>query len=400
MSKPCAPMTRMCAPMSRARRIRWAARRATGWIARSTASRRPRKSLRSAAPSAATPPMSRRKISRFDAPTPRRDLSGNCAPGVSTPDSSTCSPTISAATFDLILANAVLLHFDRAQLPRVLVKATALNPAGRLAFSLKGGDGEGWSSAKLGAPRYFCYWRAQRIAALLDAAGFARWSIVEAHMNRADADWIYVDATTARPNFLDATGPAWHLTLNFRSIPGPPHDQFRLDECDDRRRDQGGARVEARFRRGGEFAGFREGAGRFRHHRRQEIGKDPVRGTAEGPSRLRLHPRGRRRCRRLRQEPRLAHRPARRHHQFPARPADLRHFHRTGARGADRRRDGLQSRDRRHVHRGKGARRLLQQPPHARRRAPRHGGGPDRHRHPAARPTPRFTRSSRPNWGR
>ena len=102
------------------------------------------------------------------------------------------------ATFDLILANAVLLHFDRAQLPRVLVKArTALNPPGRLAFSLKGGDGEGWSSAKLGAPRYFCYWRAQRIAALLDAAGFARWSIVEAHMNRAHADWIYVVATTA-----------------------------------------------------------------------------------------------------------------------------------------------------------------------------------------------------------
>lgn len=102
------------------------------------------------------------------------------------------------ATCDLILANAVLLHFDRAQLPCVLAKArTALNPSGRLAFSLKGGDGEGWSSAKLGAPRYFCYWRAEQIAALLDAAGFARWSIVEAQTNRAHADWIYVVATTA-----------------------------------------------------------------------------------------------------------------------------------------------------------------------------------------------------------
>jgi 2-polyprenyl-3-methyl-5-hydroxy-6-metoxy-1,4-benzoquinol methylase len=100
--------------------------------------------------------------------------------------------------YDLILANAVLLHFDRAQMPRVLAKArAALNPDRRLAFSLKGGDGEGWSSAKLGAPRYFCYWRAEQIAPLLRDAGFAHWSIEEARMNRAHADWIYVVATTA-----------------------------------------------------------------------------------------------------------------------------------------------------------------------------------------------------------
>ncbi|MCW2314858.1 SAM-dependent methyltransferase [Rhodoblastus acidophilus] len=98
--------------------------------------------------------------------------------------------------YDLILANAVLLHFDRAQLPFVLEKArAALKPAGRLAFSLKAGDGEGWSSAKLGAPRYFCYWRAENLPALLRAAGFAGWSIVEAHTNRAHADWIFVVAT-------------------------------------------------------------------------------------------------------------------------------------------------------------------------------------------------------------
>jgi SAM-dependent methyltransferase len=97
--------------------------------------------------------------------------------------------------YDLILANAVLLHFDRDQTPGVLAKArAALNPGGRLAFSLKGGDGEGWSSAKLGAPRYFCYWRAEQLAPLLRAAGFAQWSIVEARMNRAHADWIYVVA--------------------------------------------------------------------------------------------------------------------------------------------------------------------------------------------------------------
>jgi SAM-dependent methyltransferase len=98
--------------------------------------------------------------------------------------------------YDLILANAVLLHFDREVLPGVLAKArAALNAGGRLAFSLKGGDGEGWSSAKIGAPRYFCYWRAEQLAPLLRAAGFAHWSIEQARMNRAHADWIYVVAT-------------------------------------------------------------------------------------------------------------------------------------------------------------------------------------------------------------
>lgn len=102
--------------------------------------------------------------------------------------------------YDLILANAVLLHFDRAQFARVLEKArAALTPGGRLAFSLKSGEGEGWSSAKLGAPRYFCYWRAEQLAPLLREAGFADWSIVEARMNRAHADWIYVVATAPQP---------------------------------------------------------------------------------------------------------------------------------------------------------------------------------------------------------
>jgi len=98
--------------------------------------------------------------------------------------------------YDLILANAVLLHFDREQFARVLEKArAALAPGGRLAFSVKGGDGEGWSSAKLGAPRYFCYWRAEQLAPLLRQAGFAAWSIEEAHTNRAHADWLFTIAT-------------------------------------------------------------------------------------------------------------------------------------------------------------------------------------------------------------
>jgi len=98
--------------------------------------------------------------------------------------------------YDLILANAVLLHFDRAQFAFALAKAqAALNPGGRLAFSLKGGAGEGWSSAKIGAPRYFCYWRAEQLPPLLRDAGFAGWALEAAQTNRAHADWLFTIAT-------------------------------------------------------------------------------------------------------------------------------------------------------------------------------------------------------------
>lgn len=77
-------------------------------------------------------------------------------------------------TWDLILANAVLLHFTRDQLAHVLVKIrAALTPAGRFAFSLKVGDGEGWSQEKLEAPRWFTYWRPHAITAAVTVAGFA-----------------------------------------------------------------------------------------------------------------------------------------------------------------------------------------------------------------------------------
>lgn len=97
--------------------------------------------------------------------------------------------------YDVILANAVLLHFDRDQFAFVLGKLhAALRPGGRLAFSLKRGDGEEWSSAKIGAPRYFCYWQPDDVAARLAEAGFARWSVTQASTTRTHADWLFVIA--------------------------------------------------------------------------------------------------------------------------------------------------------------------------------------------------------------
>jgi len=98
-------------------------------------------------------------------------------------------------SYDLIFANAVLLHFTRDEFALVLGKMRrALAPGGRFAFSLKRGEGESWSDAKLGAPRFFCYWEPEPLDSALGAAGFASWTIDEARTGRAHPDWLYVIA--------------------------------------------------------------------------------------------------------------------------------------------------------------------------------------------------------------
>jgi SAM-dependent methyltransferase len=61
--------------------------------------------------------------------------------------------------YDLILANAVLLHFPPDDFRLCLSKIrTALRKEGIFAFTVKQGAGSGWSSEKLGAPRFFQFW--------------------------------------------------------------------------------------------------------------------------------------------------------------------------------------------------------------------------------------------------
>jgi SAM-dependent methyltransferase len=98
-------------------------------------------------------------------------------------------------SYDLIFANAVLLHFTSDEFALVLGKLrNALAAGGRLAFSLKRGRGEEWSNAKIDAPRFFHYWEAENLPPFLRAAGFASWDIVAAHTARAHADWLFVTA--------------------------------------------------------------------------------------------------------------------------------------------------------------------------------------------------------------
>jgi len=75
--------------------------------------------------------------------------------------------------YDLVFANAVFLHFTRAELAGVLNKAyKALASNGILAFSVKMGEGEEWTSAKVGNPRYFCYWQLDALTQILEKSGF------------------------------------------------------------------------------------------------------------------------------------------------------------------------------------------------------------------------------------
>lgn len=109
-------------------------------------------------------------------------------------------------TYDLIFANAVLLHLTRQDFRTVLGKIyTALKNSGHTAFSLKQGHGEGWSNEKISAPRFFCYWQHKEIEALLAAQGFEDWLINEEDSGQNSPSWLRViayktlDGTKKRP---------------------------------------------------------------------------------------------------------------------------------------------------------------------------------------------------------
>lgn len=94
---------------------------------------------------------------------------------------------------DAIFANAVFLHFSRDELATVIGKAGfALHGKGKLIFTVKEGDGEGWSEEKLGAPRHFTYWREAQLVKVLEDAGFN--SIKVTRDESGPAQWLQVEA--------------------------------------------------------------------------------------------------------------------------------------------------------------------------------------------------------------
>lgn len=93
--------------------------------------------------------------------------------------------------YDAVLANAVLLHLDRSEAGRALAACrAATRDGGVLALTLKEGDGEAWSEAKLGRPRWFVYWREEPLRAALDAAG---WQVLALrHVEGRQEPWLHV----------------------------------------------------------------------------------------------------------------------------------------------------------------------------------------------------------------
>ena len=92
--------------------------------------------------------------------------------------------------WDGIYANAVFLHLDAGEIAGMLVRtAGAVVAGGVLGFTVKEGDGAGWSTAKLGLPRHFTYWRPASLRALVDASP---WDLLALdRVAGARDDWLY-----------------------------------------------------------------------------------------------------------------------------------------------------------------------------------------------------------------
>jgi SAM-dependent methyltransferase len=94
--------------------------------------------------------------------------------------------------YDMVFANAVLLHFSPEQFRQVLIKArNCLKPGGVLAFSVKKGNGDEWSSHNLGAPRYFHFWQQEALQSIVQDTGF---KVEEISERKSNFEWLQVIA--------------------------------------------------------------------------------------------------------------------------------------------------------------------------------------------------------------
>ncbi|GAA5209680.1 class I SAM-dependent methyltransferase [Microbacterium kyungheense] len=97
--------------------------------------------------------------------------------------------------YDAVFANAVLLHVPREDLAAVLATARrACRPGGVLVASVKKGEGEAWTRAKLDDPRHFTYWDETGLTSALRAAGWTPEQVTESTLPGAVERWITVIA--------------------------------------------------------------------------------------------------------------------------------------------------------------------------------------------------------------
>lgn len=95
--------------------------------------------------------------------------------------------------YDMVLADAVLLHFTPEESELVARKIyKALNSGGVFALRMKQGDGAVWTEEKLGEPRYFYYWKADELKNMLTACGFEWLSMTESFTGHNNASWMHI----------------------------------------------------------------------------------------------------------------------------------------------------------------------------------------------------------------
>jgi predicted TPR repeat methyltransferase len=98
--------------------------------------------------------------------------------------------------YDAVLADAVLLHLNRTEFENVVGRARrAVIDGGVLAFTVKEGDGDEWTNAKIGLPRHFTYWHEPAVRDVLQRSGWTVLSID--HVAGRTEPWLYVLARTA-----------------------------------------------------------------------------------------------------------------------------------------------------------------------------------------------------------
>ena len=92
--------------------------------------------------------------------------------------------------YNLIFANAVLLHFKASEVDKIVKDIKELLvPQGIFAFSLKVGEGVELEHEKLGKPRYFRYRKEEEIKRVLELAGFEVLKLTT-----VEGKWIHIIA--------------------------------------------------------------------------------------------------------------------------------------------------------------------------------------------------------------
>jgi len=97
--------------------------------------------------------------------------------------------------YDMVYANAVLLHFTPEECDVVLKRVRkALTPNGLFAFSVKIGEGSAWSDRKLNDPRFFVYWQEETLKKLLTNQDYDVVYWAEGQTGHDNGEWYHVIA--------------------------------------------------------------------------------------------------------------------------------------------------------------------------------------------------------------